>query len=508
MKKNVMMFTAVLAMTAALSCTAYAQEKKVDLQIGNSQMTVNGEVSELDSPPVIVDGRTLVPVRAIVEALDGKADWDAETKTATLTNEAGDEVKLTINSKTASCNGTESELDTAPVIINERTMLPIRFVAESFGYKTDWNAEDKSIVISGGAEEKTEPETKPETKKSFDLSGLQSEYYGADKNGNDYTSFFKDPDMLGDVYLEVKDKNGNQTAVYKRVDASGSVYKNKRGDKLTVYYYVEDEAYRVVVDGVEKKTAFDESYNIVDADGNVYQFTEDGEKITVKDKKGSTVGEYSNTGEMSFPYVDADGNTAYEILARDGGYEDGFIGTDGKYVAFEENYLVSYLGSDNKIYNFKYNFLIVTDDEYNFIEDWKEDVGSMIDIYVGNDGTEYTVDGEFADSYTLKADGKTIKLTCDPEEEHNRKLFAQTEYGSDDDVYYDGNDGRVYVENGTAFTVYGKDGSIEDIIGLARYEEDYKAANGKTYVYAYDYKADKSYIKAGNETIELDMIMG
>ena len=155
MKKHKMLFTAVIAAAAAaaFTCTASAQAKTVNLQIDNPQMSVNGEVSELDSPPVIRDGRTLVPIRAIVEALDGKVDWDNETKTATLTTDSGDEVKLTVNSKTASYNGSSAELDTPPVIINERTMLPIRFVAESFGYTADWKAEDKSIVISGGSDE-------------------------------------------------------------------------------------------------------------------------------------------------------------------------------------------------------------------------------------------------------------------------------------------------------------------------------------------------------------------
>ena len=167
MKKHKILFTAALAVTAAaLSCTAFAQEKTVNLQIGSSRMSIDGEVSELDSPPVIADGRTLVPIRAIVEALDGQVDWDNETKTATLTNSAGTEVKLTVNSKTASCNGEEAQLDTAPVIINERTMLPIRFVAESFGYNTDWNAEDKSITISGG-EESPAPE-----KETFDAGSM------------------------------------------------------------------------------------------------------------------------------------------------------------------------------------------------------------------------------------------------------------------------------------------------------------------------------------------------
>ncbi|MBR1737733.1 MAG: hypothetical protein IJ736_12070, partial [Firmicutes bacterium] len=311
MKKNRRFWATALIMTAALSCTAYAQSKTVNLQIGNAKMTVNGEVSELDSPPVIIDSRTLVPIRAIVEALDGEVDWDNATKTATLKNGEGDVVKLTINSRTASYNGTQSELDTPPVIINERTMLPIRFVAESFGYKTDWNAADKTITISNG-----EIETKAGTKKtSFDLSGHTEEHLASDKDGNEYISFFNEDDMY-DKYIVIKDKTGNDKGTYKLTYAWGNVYKDNSGNTFVLVYDSNEEKYSAVINGTEKELVLNDEYYPVDEEGNVYD-NSNGEKLSVKDKNGNVIATYSDTGEAWEIYEDEGGNMAYNVHRRD-----------------------------------------------------------------------------------------------------------------------------------------------------------------------------------------------
>lgn len=120
------------------------------LQIGNPIMTFNGVETEIDpgrgTVPVVETGRTLVPIRAIIEALGGTVGWDGETSTVTLTHNS-DVIKLVIGSKTASFNGTQSELDVAPTTINERTMLPIRYIAESFKFSVGWDGETSTVTI-------------------------------------------------------------------------------------------------------------------------------------------------------------------------------------------------------------------------------------------------------------------------------------------------------------------------------------------------------------------------
>ena len=125
------------------------------MQIDNPVMTVNGTEQEIDegngTTPVIVNERTLVPIRAIIEAMGGTVGWEAETKTATL-NYGKDKIDLVIDSKTAYLNDEPNELDTAPAIINDRTMLPIRFIAESFKFDVKWDGDTQTITITKAEE--------------------------------------------------------------------------------------------------------------------------------------------------------------------------------------------------------------------------------------------------------------------------------------------------------------------------------------------------------------------
>jgi polyhydroxybutyrate depolymerase len=137
-----------------------SQEKKetvILLQIGKSTFTVNGVSNTLDSPPVIKNGRTLVPIRAIIEALGGTIGWDAAEKKVTISF-GSTTIELWIGKSTAKVNGINTPIDptnlqVVPEIINGRTMLPLRFVAESLGCSVDWNATTKTITIKYPKEE-------------------------------------------------------------------------------------------------------------------------------------------------------------------------------------------------------------------------------------------------------------------------------------------------------------------------------------------------------------------
>ena len=91
--------------------------KYIFLQIGNPYMIVNGSEKEIDegrgTAPIIKDGRTLLPIRAVVEEMGGSVGWDAANNTVTLKC-SGISVSLTIDSKSANINGSPKTLDTAP----------------------------------------------------------------------------------------------------------------------------------------------------------------------------------------------------------------------------------------------------------------------------------------------------------------------------------------------------------------------------------------------------------
>ncbi|MBR1738346.1 MAG: copper amine oxidase N-terminal domain-containing protein [Firmicutes bacterium] len=169
MKKKVLPAALALALSASICGDVYATE--ATLKIGDKVIMVNDDTKTIDTAPVIIDSRTFVPVRAVVEALGGTVDWNGETKTAFLDN-GEDHIELTIDSKTAVLNGEEKALDTAPVIIDDRTMLPLRFIAEGFGYKTNWDSQTKTIYVSEIGKKQAEPDTSGE----YDNIGVQKDH--------------------------------------------------------------------------------------------------------------------------------------------------------------------------------------------------------------------------------------------------------------------------------------------------------------------------------------------
>lgn len=126
------------------------EKTTIQLQIGNPVMSVNGEQMDIDesgTTPLIINDRTLVPIRAIIEKMGGTVKWNQDTQAVILLLN-GNTIQLVIDSKTAYINGEKKNLDTSPIIFNDRTMLPIRFVAESFGFNVDWEEKDDTIFIS------------------------------------------------------------------------------------------------------------------------------------------------------------------------------------------------------------------------------------------------------------------------------------------------------------------------------------------------------------------------
>lgn len=129
----------------------YINVKKIIVQVGNPFMKVNGVAKPIDentgTVPYIINGRTLVPIRAIVEEMGGTVDWDSHNNMAVLIFR-GNTIKLILNSTTAYLNDISQILDVAPIEINGRTMLPVRFIAESFGFDVKWNGLTEEIRIS------------------------------------------------------------------------------------------------------------------------------------------------------------------------------------------------------------------------------------------------------------------------------------------------------------------------------------------------------------------------
>lgn len=142
----------LLSLAVSLSCIAFNGEADVvvSLKINDPIMEVNGIEMEIDegrgTKPVVTNGRTLVPIRAIIEAFDGNVSWDGATQTVNL-RMADDIITLVINKNTAYLNNKAHTLDVAPAVINGRTMLPIRFIAEGFNLGVAWESDTKTVTV-------------------------------------------------------------------------------------------------------------------------------------------------------------------------------------------------------------------------------------------------------------------------------------------------------------------------------------------------------------------------
>ena len=116
------------------------------LTIGSSVMSVDGKRATLDSPPIIREGRTLLPIRAVIEALGGSVAWDAVQRKATVTL-GTHTVEVWIGSRQARVDGVNVALDVAAIIVNSRTLLPLRFVAENLGCTVTWDPVGRTVTI-------------------------------------------------------------------------------------------------------------------------------------------------------------------------------------------------------------------------------------------------------------------------------------------------------------------------------------------------------------------------
>jgi len=161
-------FLAILIVVAILLAVSFApysalgqasgMQTIIVLQVGKPSMTVNGVSKSIDvqgTVPVIVEGRTFLPIRAVVEALNGTIAWTAADQKVTIIM-GSDVLELLIGKSTARVNGTPMSVDPAnpkvvPFIIGGRTMLPVRFVAERLGGTVAWNDATKAATLTFGS---------------------------------------------------------------------------------------------------------------------------------------------------------------------------------------------------------------------------------------------------------------------------------------------------------------------------------------------------------------------
>ncbi len=123
------------------------QTNSIVMKIDSADINIFGKVLKNDVPPIIMNSRTMLPIRIIAESLGAKVDWDGNNKQVIITKE-NTKIVIAIGSKEAFVNYKAFSIDSPPIIRNGRTYVPVRFVTENLGAKVDWNGDGKTITIT------------------------------------------------------------------------------------------------------------------------------------------------------------------------------------------------------------------------------------------------------------------------------------------------------------------------------------------------------------------------
>ena len=165
------------------------------------KVVYNDKAIDFDVPPQIINDRTMVPLRAIFEAIGATVSWDGETRTVTAEKD-GVKISLTIDVAEIVKNDQKIALDVAPVIVNDRTLVPVRAICESFGSTVDFDAENLTVIIAD--------EAKADDKKADDATAAD------DKKADDATAA---DDTKADDATAADDTKADDTAADGAMDA-------------------------------------------------------------------------------------------------------------------------------------------------------------------------------------------------------------------------------------------------------------------------------------------------
>jgi len=154
----------ISAYAAELDMNLYYDGKTHHYKAEEVNIVIDGEkMSETDMPPVILEDRTLVPARAVFETMGAEVVWNAQTKEVYVKKE-NDVVILKIDDEIGTKNGIAFTMDVPAKIINDRTVIPVRAVSEALGCEVGWDAKTRVVSIEQKQQEQEEMENTIENK--------------------------------------------------------------------------------------------------------------------------------------------------------------------------------------------------------------------------------------------------------------------------------------------------------------------------------------------------------
>ncbi len=148
--KKMSVYTSIALVFAMLICmlmSAQANEQAtIELYINKKQITT-------DVNPRIINDRTMVPVRVVMENFGADVKWDGVLRMVSIETKENN-IQLTIDSNIANVDGKRIKLDVSPIIVADRTLVPIRFVSENLGYNVNWDGDKRIVSIDAPEKDK------------------------------------------------------------------------------------------------------------------------------------------------------------------------------------------------------------------------------------------------------------------------------------------------------------------------------------------------------------------
>ncbi len=148
--KGILVLAVIMASLSTVAGAKVIKETIIEMHLGNPIMTINGVRCEIEPgtgiAPITMRSRTYVPIRAIIEALGGKVNFISETSEIFLSME-DDLIRLKLDSKVAYLNGYKRFLEAQVTTVNGVAMVPIRYVAQGFKFKVNWDDRTNKITV-------------------------------------------------------------------------------------------------------------------------------------------------------------------------------------------------------------------------------------------------------------------------------------------------------------------------------------------------------------------------
>ena len=247
LKKKIISIAAVVAITATIG-SGCVLAKSNDITV-----TYDGEKISFDVQPEIVDDRVMVPMRTIFETFGAKVKWDSDTQTITAKKKSKT-IEMTIGSSDMTKNDETYSFDVSPIIEDGRTLVPIRAISDMLGLDVEWNEKNNTVTITTPKDD--EDDSWKDNTGTIDLDNVEVTGDGISISDNVITiskgGDFEVTGTLddGQIVIDTEDKV--------KLRLSGMSLTNKNGS--AIYVKNADKAYITLTDNTENTLTDGENY--------------------------------------------------------------------------------------------------------------------------------------------------------------------------------------------------------------------------------------------------------